>query len=132
MHVRLLFARSRELTIGIALTLFLLLMQTGTTFAHSNGGSGFYQQTNLVSDLPGVAAVTDPHLINPWGISLSSTSPFWVADNGTSVSTLYDGQGHPIPLVVTIPPPAGGTVALPTGTVYNSFNSSGAFAVSAN
>src|SRR5205085_414384 len=111
MHARLLLVRSRSLTIGIALTLVLLLMQTGTIFAHSKGHGkiygNFYQEINLVSDIPGVAAVTDPNLVNPWGISLSSTSPFWVADNGTSVSTLYDGQGHPIPLVVTIPPPAG-------------------------
>jgi uncharacterized protein (TIGR03118 family) len=136
MHTRLLLARSRSLTIGITFILVLLFMQTGTTFAHSRGSGrsygGFYQEINLVSDIPGVAAVTDAHLVNPWGISLSSTSPFWVADNGTSVSTLYDGQGHPIPLIVTIPPPAGGTVALPTGTVYNTFNSSGAFPISAN
>ena len=136
MHAHLLLARSRSLIIGIALMLVLLLMQTGTTFAHFNGRGGayggFYQVTNLVSDLPGVAAVTDPHLVNPWGISLSSTSPFWVADNGTSVSTLYNGQGQPLSLVVTIPPSAGGTVALPTGTVFNTFNTSGAFTVSAN
>src|SRR5207249_11653851 len=118
--------RSQPLTIGIVLTLVLLFMQTGTAFAHTNASTGFYQETNLVSDLPGVAAVTDPNLVNPWGISLSSTSPFWVADNGTGVSTLYDGQGQPIPLVVTIPPPAGGTVSLPTGTVFNTFNASGA------
>src|SRR5262249_58743695 len=38
-------------------------------------------QTNLVSDLPGVAAVTDPNLVNPWGVAESSGSPFWIADN---------------------------------------------------
>ncbi len=78
-----------------------------------------YVQTNLVSDLPGVAAATDPNLINPWGISASATSPMWIADNGTGVSTLYNGAGTAIPLVVTIPPPAGGTGAAPTGTVFN-------------
>ena len=50
-----------------------------------------YQQTNLISDIPGVARITDPNLVNPWGQSASSTSPLWVADNGADVSTLYTG-----------------------------------------
>src|ERR1041384_4631945 len=50
-----------------------------------------FQQTNLVSDVPGMAAVTDPNLVNPWGLARSSTSPWWVADNGTGLSTLYTG-----------------------------------------
>jgi uncharacterized protein (TIGR03118 family) len=82
----------------------------------------FVHQTNLVSDIPGLAATTDPNLVNPWGIASSPTSPFWIADNGTGVSTLYNGAGQPIPLVVTIPPPAGsppGATAAPTGTVFN-------------
>jgi uncharacterized protein (TIGR03118 family) len=77
-----------------------------------------YKQTNLVSDIPGVAAVTDPNLVNPWGISESPGSPFWIADNGSGVSTLYNTQGAIQPLVVTIPNPSGGTSA-PTGTVFN-------------
>src|SRR6266571_3869654 len=87
----------------------------------------FYQQTNLVSDLPDLAAHTDPHLVNPWGMSRSSTSPFGVSDNGKGVTTLYNGsgQGFPLgsPLVVTIPPPAGSTApSTPTGQVFNEFN----------
>src|ERR1051325_11035903 len=62
-----------------------------------------YQQTNLVSDIPGLAAHTDPNLVNPWGLARNSTGPWWVSDNGTGVSTLYDGGGSPLPLVVTIP-----------------------------
>ena len=67
---------------------------------------------------------TDPNLVNPWGISSSAASPFWVANNGTGVSTLYNGAGQPFPvaspLVVTIPPPSGGTgPATPTGQVFN-------------
>ena len=69
----------------------------------------------LVSDQPGKADHTDSHLVNAWGITASSTSPWWVADNGMNVSTLYDGNGvaqpQP-PLVVTVD---GG----PTGTVFN-------------
>ena len=122
--------RSRWLTASLALALLLLLALPGATFARSQAGSGFYQETNLVSDLAGKAHFTDPNLVNPWGISFAPSGPFWISDNGTSLSTLYNGQGQPQPLVVTIPPPAGGTVALPTGTVYNSFP--GAFVVSAN
>jgi uncharacterized protein (TIGR03118 family) len=93
---------------------------------HGLGTSAFVHQTNLVSDVPGLAQTTDPNLVNAWGITSSSTSPFWVADNGTGVSTLYNGAGQPFPLasplVVTIPPPAGsapGTTSAPTGTVFN-------------
>lgn len=79
-----------------------------------------YKQTNLVSDTPGMAAATDPNLVNPWGLSRSSGSPWWISDNGTGVSTLDTGTGTAIPLVVTIPPAdgssAGGT---PTGQVFN-------------
>src|SRR5216683_1964008 len=58
-----------------------------------------YQQTNLVSDVPGLAAATDSHLVNPWGLTSSGGSPWWVADNGTGLSTLYTGAGQIVPLV---------------------------------
>jgi uncharacterized protein (TIGR03118 family) len=64
-----------------------------------------YQQSNLVSDIPGLAPNTDGHLLNPWGLIASSTSPWWVADNNGGVSTLYNGNtGAIVPLVVNIPP----------------------------
>ncbi|HEX5156281.1 MAG TPA: TIGR03118 family protein [Ktedonobacterales bacterium] len=113
----------RLLAIAVALSAGLLLAQQT---ASADGRNGFYQQTNLVSDLPGVARVTDPNLVNSWGIVHGPTTPFWIADNGTGVSTLYDGAGNPFPvgspLVVTIPPPKGspaGTTAAPTGIVFN-------------
>jgi len=81
-----------------------------------------YLQTNLVSDLPGIAQLQDPNLVNPWGISFSTTSPFWVSDNGTGLSTLYavtnDAAGSPIVsklgLEVAIP-----GEGVPTGQVFN-------------
>jgi uncharacterized protein (TIGR03118 family) len=77
-----------------------------------------YVQTNLVSSVPGLANTTDSNLVNPWGVSFSATSPFWVADQGASLSTLYDGAGNINATVVSIPgsstPPSG-----PTGTVQN-------------
>ena len=51
--------------------------------------SAGFIQTNLVSDISGDAAVTDPNLKNPWGISFSPTSPLWVSDEAANVSTLY-------------------------------------------
>ena len=106
--------------------------------AHASGGGGFYQQTNLVSDIAGVALFTDTNLVNPWGLSHSATSPWWISDNGTGLATLYNGQGRKFPvgspLVVTIAPPAGGTSAAPTGNIFNPVNSTnpGDFVVSEN
>jgi uncharacterized protein (TIGR03118 family) len=80
-----------------------------------------YAVTNLVSDIPGLAAYTDPNLVNPWGFTASPTSPFWVANNGTGVATLYNGSGQPQPLVITVPPAAGGaSPSSPTGVAFNS------------
>ncbi len=82
-----------------------------------------YTQTNLVSSTSGIAPVTDPQLINPWGLSRGSGSPWWISDNATGFSTLYDGAGIKQSLIVTIPPadptnkntPTGS----PTGTISN-------------
>ena len=63
--------------------------------AAAPGGS--YLQTNIVSDVPGTARVTDPKLINPWGIVAGPGTPFWVADNNAGVSTLYTGTGASFP-----------------------------------
>lgn len=81
-----------------------------------------FQQVNLVSDLPGHAVNTDPRLVNPWGISFSATSPFWVSNAGSGTSTLYNSSGTPQSLVVTLP-----RAGVPTGQVFNSSASSGAF-----
>ena len=48
-----------------------------------------FVQVNLVSDIPGLATITDPELVNPWGVSHSTTSPFWTSNQGTSTTTLY-------------------------------------------
>jgi uncharacterized protein (TIGR03118 family) len=94
-----------------------------------------YTQKNLVSDIsqPDNADKTkvllDKNLKNPWGLTRSSTSPWWVGNNNSGTSTLYDGQGNPFPpkqnggpLIVTVPPPKGspaGTLSTPTGVVFN-------------
>jgi uncharacterized protein (TIGR03118 family) len=84
-------------------------------------------QTNLVSDIPGLAANTDSPLVNPWGMSASGTSPLWVSDANTGLATLYNGFGAPQPLVVTIPGAATGAPGVPTGQVFNTAAGSGAF-----
>jgi uncharacterized protein (TIGR03118 family) len=91
------------------------VIPTDTASAHGEDG-GAYQQVNLVSDQPGVAPVTDP--VNAWGMSQGPTTPVWVSDNGTDVSTLYTeagpgGRPAAVPLVVAVP---GGA---PTGQVFN-------------
>jgi uncharacterized protein (TIGR03118 family) len=80
---------------------------------------GSFHQTNLVSNIPGLALSTDANLKNPWGLSSSATSPIWVSDNNAGVSTLYRGDGSTVSLVVTIPAPDSPTGGTPTGTVFN-------------
>jgi uncharacterized protein (TIGR03118 family) len=79
-------------------------------------GATVFNQTNLVSDIPGLAAVTDANLVNPWGVSFSPTSPFWVSDQAKGVSTLYNASGAKQggPLVVNTPGGATGQVFNPT------------------
>src|SRR5271166_274625 len=74
--------------------------------------------TNLTSDIPNVGTFNDTNLVNPWGLAASAASPWWVSDNGTGLSTLYDGTGSPKALVVTVPSGTSGT-GTPTGIVVN-------------
>ena len=91
-------------------------------------------QTNLVSDGFVPAAHIDPNLVNPWGVSLSAASPFWVSDAGTGVTTIYNGAGAPVAVTggntaITIGTPDGlGRAAIPTGQVFN--GATGGFVVS--
>jgi uncharacterized protein (TIGR03118 family) len=89
----------------------------------SFAAQGSYAQTNLVSDQPGVAVTTDPDLVNAWGLARSAGSPWWVSDNATDKSTLYNGSGTKRALTVSMPPSS----SAPTGVV---FNGNGGFVVS--
>src|SRR6266478_607749 len=110
------FANGKPHRIGLCLAA-LLSIRTGSVLAVSAG----YEQVNLVSDLPG-AQLQDTNLVNAWGVSFSSGSPFWVSDNGTGKASLYsvtnDSSGAPhvskLGLVVTIPGEGN-----PTGQVFN-------------
>jgi uncharacterized protein (TIGR03118 family) len=83
----------------------------GTLYAGAWRADADFIQTNLVSDIQGLAALTDPELHNPWGISHTSTSPIWVSNQGTNTSTLY--QVTPTLMKVS---PAGtdGNIGIPT------------------
>jgi uncharacterized protein (TIGR03118 family) len=115
--MRAIHPRSRFGIVLAALTVLALAL-AGPAAAHGGGkDANVYKKRNLVSDIDGVARITDPNLVNPWGLSFGPTTPAWVADNGTDVSTLYSGgvrKSIPVtlPLVVSVP---GG----PTGTVFN-------------
>src|SRR4051794_39009146 len=84
---------------------------------------GEYEAHNLVSNVPGAADNVDPNLVNAWGLAAGPTSPWWVSDNGTDRSTLYNPAGTRLPLVVDVP-------GAPTGTVFN--GTPGSFLVGAN
>src|SRR5262249_36741367 len=83
-----------------------------------------YVQTNLVSNVPGLAPRLDANLRNPWGVSLSTGSPFWVSNQVTGTSTLYNGSGTPQALVVKIPNQSGNQPNGPTGQVFNNTSDS--------
>ncbi|HJV79884.1 TIGR03118 family protein [Noviherbaspirillum sp.] len=92
----------------------------GDQAASIQATGNFYQQHNLVSDGANPADNIDPNLINSWGVAFNPFGPVWVADNGTGVSTLYDGNGKPQSLVVQIPGPANASgPGTPTGIVFN-------------
>ena len=100
--------RSRFGIVVAALSVLALAL-AGPASAHGGGkGADVYKKRNLVSDLDGVARITDPNLVNPWGLAFGPTTPAWVSDNGMDVSTLYTGgvrKSIPVtlPLVVGIP-----------------------------
>jgi uncharacterized protein (TIGR03118 family) len=89
---------------------------------------------NLVGSDPTVgAAQTDPNLINPWGLSESPTSPFWISDNGAGLTSIYSATPAGVttnviaPITIAVPPGQDPGTASPTGQVFNSFASTGAF-----
>ena len=109
----------------LAFVLSLFLLPSGVQAQH-------YQQTNLVSDIPGMAPTIDPNLKNPWGLTRSSGGPWWIGNNNSGTSSLFNGTGNPINIFtepdgslgnfVIVPPPgfaAVGTQSTPTGVVFN-------------
>ena len=102
---------SRIHVVSVALGLLLVLS--------SSAALAQYQATYLTSDLAGKAKHTDPLLKNAWGLAYSPGAPFWISDEASGYSTLYDGMGNPQSLQVKIPPATGTAPGTPTGIVYN-------------
>lgn len=118
--------RRRALAASIALSVAAIYSVAPAVRANDAYGdadnSVAFVQTNLDSNIAGRAQVTDPNLTNAWGLAFVPGSPFWVNANHSGVATLYAGDGSIVPLVVTIPGPAGsqtGFVAAPTGMIWN-------------
>jgi uncharacterized protein (TIGR03118 family) len=110
-------ARNSPRRLRLAAIAGAILVTAALTAPTAAQAAGF-RQVNLVSDKPGLAMLTDSNLVNPWGLAAGPTTPLWIADNGTDVSTIYPGAAHGVPisiapLVVSIP---GGA---PTGTIFN-------------
>ena len=85
---------------------------TGTVRPATVSHGDEYRLKNLVSDVPGRATHTDPNLVNAWGLVAGPSTPWWVSDNGTDVSTIYGRHGEIMPLVVQV-------AGAPTGIVFN-------------
>src|SRR5580704_12554921 len=102
----------------------------GTLYAGAWRAEADFIQTDLVSDIPGLAALTEPELHNPWGMSHNATSPIWTSNQATQTATLFAVTPD---LNVTKASPAGtnGNIAIPpagisgpTGQVANTNTSS--------
>jgi len=103
---------------GISL---VALLGIGLSALTAGIASAQFAQQNLVSNIPGLAVLTDTNLANPWGMSFSATSPFWVSDQGKNLATLYRinaGVITKVGLEVAIPTTAGPAQG-PTGQVNN-------------
>lgn len=106
----------REISFHVVIRGLVVFLGAMSAVAQTNS----YQQTNLVSDMAGAAAHTDPKLINPWGISFFPGEPFWISDNNSGYTTVYDANGVTQLAPVLIPGPTGHNApATPTGTVIN-------------
>src|SRR6516164_6856834 len=132
---------------GPSAVIAVSIIAATTVRADDRGKADRYVVTPLTSNLPNVAPNQDPVLQNAWGVAFTpSASPFWIADNATGCSTLYDGAGVPVTLRVAIPLPGGTpsptscmpvpqnanpppTNAAPTGMVWNPTTGSTGFTV---
>src|SRR5215475_749469 len=102
-----------------------VLSFAGLLLAARPADAQFYLQHNLVSDLPGVADLQDLSLVNSWGLVASPTSPFWVANNGTDTSTLYNTSGPVMKVAITaLPCKCVMVPGDPTGVVFNGSSTS--------
>lgn len=106
--------RGKFLAVGMA-----LLVAAPMSFGATPPGNA-YLIHNLVSNQFGIADFMDTNLVNPWGFATTASSPFWVTDGGTGLSTVYSSNGTPSATKPTIPPSAkGASPSTPTGIIAN-------------
>jgi uncharacterized protein (TIGR03118 family) len=103
----------------VLLTSVTLTVLAAPVAAHNSGKREGYSSQVLVSNGSQPAPFTDPNLVNAWGIVFNPTGVVWVNNQGTGKSTLYDGNGVPQALVVTVPGPAAGVPGNPSGIVFS-------------
>jgi uncharacterized protein (TIGR03118 family) len=99
---------------ALAATLVALLVAVGASSAGRPGNH--YKVTNLASDVPGLAPVTDSNLQNTWGLARGTSTPWWIANNGTASTSVYTGSGTRIDIGGL---PAQGVPGAPTGAVFS-------------
>ena len=97
---------------SVVLACVVALVALGASLTPAAASDNSYKVTRLVSDQANKAAHQDPNLVNAWGLVAGPSTPWWVANNHSNTSTLYDGNGNAVPLVVTVD-------GAPTGTVFN-------------
>lgn len=97
----------------LAVCCLIVLLVTGAAMAQT------FSAAYLVSNLSGKAPHTDPLLQNPWGLAYAPGGAFWISDEASGWSTLYDGSGNPQTLQVIVPSSSGTGHGTPTGIVYN-------------
>lgn len=102
----------RRSLVSTAIVALILSISVGTAFAQ-------YTATTLVKN---TGKGGDKQLINPWGLAYGPGAPFWLSDEGTGLSTLYDGSGVKQSLIVTVPPASGTGLGSPAGIVFNGGN----------
>jgi uncharacterized protein (TIGR03118 family) len=127
--------KSARRHVAVAALIAALCCSTGVALATRFAETDLVANKKPLTDGNGIvhtATFVDVNLVNPWGVGESSTSPFWVSDNGAGVSTLYNTDGTPRALVVSIPAPGDplGSGGAPTGLVFNIANAQGAFTIS--
>jgi uncharacterized protein (TIGR03118 family) len=99
--------------LGYASSVALMLMLVSSMAAAQ------YKLTHLVSNQAGMAAHTDPLLVNAWGLVYGPGGPFWISDNGSGLSTLYTASGVKEGLEVEVPTAGSDGPGSPTGIVFN-------------
>jgi uncharacterized protein (TIGR03118 family) len=108
-------------TVSAALCLIGALLSCGGASPTPSSRSSGYQQTNLVADVAGMAAHTDPALTNPWGIAFVPGQPFFISNNNRGTAKVFEPSGVPaLPLLVDIPVPFGNAPpSRPSAIVFN-------------